>query len=244
MVKASKTNIKIISPFFLLLAIILVGVIYNFNRDSFQDIRGRAEEGPGFCQDKCIGQDRCGKGPEGDTAYNDPCCDELAKTGDPFACGYPQRLYCLPDQCAGIPEDVPRQRCGGSRQNWCNLCKDNNCPGYGGAPVVPTSPPVTPSQPSQPTSVPVPTSMPILPTEVISTSPPPPTQVLEEPIKPRPQITYIPIIVPPYTPPTLTPTPTPFKFNLPNILPPKEKVQSFFEGIRLNLLDFFSKILP
>lgn len=111
------------------------------------------------------------------------------------------------------------------------------------------APTAVPTVPVQPTAVPtsISTPIPINPTEVqLPTLPPPPpvqpTQVIE-PSLPR-QITYIPVIIPPYTPPTVTPTPTPFKFNLPNIFPPKEKVQSFWEGIRLNLLNFFSKVLP
>ncbi len=110
--------------------------------NSSQDIRTRAEESIDFCQDKCIGQDRCGpNGPPGDVNYNDPCCEELAKTGDPGACPWPQRGYCTDAQCATVPEGVSRERCGAPRNVWCNQCRDNKCLGYVDTPVQPTAPP-------------------------------------------------------------------------------------------------------
>lgn len=251
MAKATKFDGKITSPLFLLFAIILVGLIYNFNSDPFQDIRGRAEEDPNFCQNHCRPNSKSCDFSDttrtDDPNLNDPCCEEIKKTGDPGACPWPQRGYCTDDQCAAIPEGVSKERCGGPRHSWCGECQSHNCPGYGSNPVQPTKAPVStvasPTQVIPPTSAPIPTDV-TIPTEVPPTNPPLPTQIPEESVKPRPQITYVPIIVPPYTPSTLTPTPTPFKFNLPNILPPKEKVQSFWEGIRLNLVNFFSKILP
>ncbi len=242
-----KANIKIATPSFLLLAILLVGLIYNLNREPFQDIRSAAEEeDPNFCQNHCKPDaKRCDFNDtsrhEDDSIINDPCCEEIAKTGDPGACPWPQRGYCTDGQCAAIPEGVSRERCGGPRHSWCNLCNEK-C--SGSSKVVPTQQPKVFIPP--PTSAPISTPTPI-PSDVPPTNQPSPmvqpTQIIEPP-RSKPQITYIPIIIPPYTPPTLTPTPTPIKFNLPNILPPKEKVQSFLEGIRLNLLDFFSKILP
>lgn len=249
MVKVTKPDVKIVSPLFLLSALILVGLIYNLNRDPFGDIRSRAEEDdPNFCQNHCKpSAKRCDFNDttrhEDDPIINDPCCEEIGRTGDPLACPWPQRGYCTDNQCAAIPEGVSRQRCGGPRHSWCNLCNEK-CPGSSGSgPTVPTSIPVLPTAivviPAAtvvPTEVPIPTQIPTLP-------PPPPTQVVW-PTQTRPQITYIPVVIPPYIPPTATPTTIPFKLNLPNILPPKEKVDSFFATVKTNLLDFLSKILP
>lgn len=145
-----------------------------------------------ICYDKCIGQDRCGNGPPGDPAYNDPCCNVVQQTGDPLSCPYPQRLYCTEEQCSTIPAGVNRQRCGFSRREWCNLCQENNCPGYNGIPNI--SPPgVNPTSPPQPTNPPNPTRPPRAtstprPTSPLprATSTPIPTQAFEptSPIEP------------------------------------------------------------
>lgn len=170
------------------------------------------------------------------------CCDKLAETGDPTVCCFDARRRCTPGQCSAIPEGVRKERCG---QLWeiGGYCPHGSNPTQAVEPSLP--PPTATIFSVFPTSTPVPI---IIPTEVPQPTLPSlpevqPTQVAKLPQE-RPQITYIPIIIPPYTSPTLTPTPTPFKLNIPNFLPPKEKVQSFLEGIRLNLMDFFSKILP
>lgn len=171
----------------LFLGVVTVGMfdVVTYTQSS-QDIRSRAYDAA-FCADKCTGQDRCGNGPPGDPNYNDPCCADLKRTGDPFACPWPQRGYCTDDQCASIPAGVDRQRCGGPRHSWCNLCIDNGCPGYGNAPP-PTKPP-RPTNPPRPTvtSPPRPTSTPYLP----PSSPPglpsstPPPYVSATPVPPE-----------------------------------------------------------
>ncbi len=248
MLKFKKLDFKIATPFFLLFAIFLVTIFYKFNRLGNQDLRSLASE-----EDDA---NYCVKAPD--------CCSAISKTHDAHECDWPIRGYC--NNCGDI--EGKNERCGwywiwhdksdspdkniGTNMPAGYGCMIGDSPGsmrpkYNADGSVntlkPTSIPVTPTQIPQPTSLPVPTSIQILPTEVPPTNPPVSTQIPEQPL-PRPQITYVPIIIPPYTPPTLTPTPTPFKINLPNILPAKEKVQSFLEGIRLNLLDFFSKILP
>ena len=115
-----------------------------------QDIRSSAYD-VGFCYDKCIGQDRCGNPP----GYTPSCCTALKQSGDPFACGWPDRGYCTDDQCNAIPAGVNRQRCGGPRHGWCNLCIQNGCPGYGGVPSQPTNPP-QPTRPRNSTNTPAP----------------------------------------------------------------------------------------
>lgn len=242
---AKKTNTKIIAPLFLLVATLIVGFIYQFNRNEMQDIRSRAEEDNAkFCEDQCTGRNRCDFNDTtrtDDPNLNDPCCEELKKTGDPLACPWPQRGYCTDDQCSAIPEGVSRQRCGGPRHSWCNECVSRNCPGYGNN--SPTTPPVIPTSAPQPTRVVVfPTEPIIFPTDVPPTFLPIPTQ----PERPKPTAVYIPPVLPTsiISIPTIKPTSTPPKFTLPNILPPKEKVDSFFTSVKTNLLDFFSKILP
>lgn len=234
----------------ILLSLSVIMFSYKTAQES-QDIRGRAEEDPGFCQDKCIGQDRCGNGPLGDPAYNHPCCEELQKTGDPFACGYPERLYCLPGQCAGIPEGVPRQRCGGSRIAWCEKCIAAGCPGYGSAPQPTTSLPPPPTTtvyipPPTFTPIPIPPTVIPLPTTNYPASPAggqPPTSI------PPAYITVViqpTIIVLPTLPsaPIWTPSPTPKKITLPQILPPREKVTAFFDRLKTQLMSFLTNILP
>ena len=247
MVKTKETNVRIYSPFLLVLVILIVGLLYIFNSDEAQDIRSRAEDDEAnYCEKNCGGdRDPCTGTNIGDNYYDSGCCADIKKTGDPFACGnWVNRTWCFPDDCTTIPEGVKTQRCAGARTEYCNRCKSHGC--YNIPSSVPTLVPtiVQPTQVVPPTSVPIPTEIIIPPT-----NPPIPTQVTQptqvvEPPQTRPQITYVPIIIPPYTPPTLTPTPTPFKFTLPNILPPKEKVQSFWERVRFNLFNFFSKVLP
>lgn len=143
---------------FLIMGVVLTGLtVLSFGFRQNQDIRSRASDVP-FCLDKCNGQDRCGNGPAGDPAYNgglgDPCCQTLAKTGNPFACPWPLRGYCTQAQCSAIPAGVNRQRCGGPRVEWCQKCQQAGCPGYGGAPQ--NSQPPQPTRPGGPTATPQP----------------------------------------------------------------------------------------
>lgn len=258
MVKKKVKPTRYIGTVFVLGSILLVGTIYFFNRSQAQDTRTKAENpDPNFCQDKCVGQDRCGNGPPGDI-YNAPCCDEIKRTGDPFACGWPDRGYCRDDQCASIPEGVDRQRCGGPRHSWCNLCIENNCTGYGSTPL-PTKIPPTHVPPSPTIYIPPPTITPnptiIIPTTIRTVTPTTiPTQWILPSIVSSPTVYFPPTDVPanystPYispavSPPTLTPAPTPRKIALPQILPPKEKVQSFWESLKVQVISFFEKYLP
>lgn len=243
MAKHKKNTTKTIIPLFLLIAILIVGFIYLFNRSQVQDIRSKAlfEDNPNFCQESCIGKDRCSQSSSsnpGDSNYNDPCCEEIKKTGDPGACPWPQRGYCTDDQCSAIPGGVSRERCGGPRHSWCNECISHNCPGYTNNPPIP--PPVPTSIPIVPSEVP-PTSVPI-PTEVPTFIIVPTTQVIQIT---RPAVTYNPVVYPTNPPPPiLTPTSKPFNVSLPNLLPAKEKVEVFIQKTKFSILDFLSKILP
>lgn len=234
---AKNQNIKSVTPLFLFISTLIVGFIYQINKDNLQDIRSLAyteEESQRYCT-------------------NPPaCCAAISKTHDAHECEWPIRGFC--NNCGDV--EGPNERCGWywifhggytdtDRGYGCVIGKEGNTrPIYNAdgttnfvltpTPTVPVSPTAIPTP--LPTSVPTDIPQPTLP-------PPPPAQIVL-PTQPRPQITYVPVVIPPYTPPTVTPTPTPFKINLPNILPPKEKVDSFFTAVKTNLLDFFSKILP
>lgn len=196
---------------YLLIAAILFSIIaYTIfsSRISF-NLRPLAEDAdPNFCQNYCAGRKRCDFNDSstvpGDPNYNDPCCEELGKTGNAYACPWPQRGYCTDNQCGAIPEGAPRERCGGPRHSWCNKCIDNNCPGYGK--TTPTATPVVqPTTPPQPTNTPIivptnpvvqPTQSNVIPTSLInSTTPPvptiPPPQTFTLPTSPPPQQTNI-----------------------------------------------------
>lgn len=235
----------------------VLGISYNLNQN--QDIRSRAEDDdPNFCQNHCRPDaKRCdfndtSPHPD-DPIINDPCCQEIARTGDPLACPWPQRGYCTDGQCAAIPEGVNRQRCGGPRHSWCNLCNEK-CPGSSG--ISPSPLPTVYIPP--PTSTPIPTvfTPPTVTTVVLPTSIPSPipTQWIYPTIIPSPTLflfpTNIPVnyptsyVLPTVPVPTLTPTPTPVKFSFPNILPPKEKVDNFIEDVRKSFLRFLLTILP
>lgn len=218
--------ILLLSFLSLLTAFSLV-LLNNQNRQSI--LTKAQEEDPNFCQNTCIGQDRCGpNGPPGDPNYNAPCCDEVARTGDPLACPWPQRGYCTDAQCGAIPEGVSRQRCGGPRHSWCNKCVDAKCPGYGGA----SNP--QPTARSSPTTAPQPT------TAVEPTSPPEPT------IAPPPGI-ILPTNPPPQPPPANTfnlqrhpvvaPTEIPQSITIPQFTLPQFSLPSFqihLNGQRIN----------
>ncbi len=160
--------------------ILIVILTFILNIQSSYNLQSRAEEGPTFCQDQCTGRNRCdftsSSSVPGDPNYNDPCCGEIEKTGDPLACPWPQRGYCTDAQCATIPEGVNRQRCGGPRHSWCNKCIDNKCPGYVNTP--PTQAP-TSVQPTRSLNTPVPTAAPTK--SVNQTQPPQPTSIIRVP---------------------------------------------------------------
>ncbi len=214
-----------------------------------QDLRSRAEEETNeeFCKNHCQWPDHpCTSKKEESKAYNPGCCGEIAKTGDPMACSWPDRGWCYPDECASIPADVKSQRCGGPRESWCNLCKERGC-GDSPNPTQPPPPPptATPYQPPPtatlvptvyvpPTTILLPTVIPT--TAFIPTAPPTYITVIMQPT----------VIVLPTLPPkpTLTPTPTPKKITLPQILPPKEKIQTFWEKLKIQLSSFLTNILP
>lgn len=172
--KAFKSKVLLLGGIFIL----IVTLIFILSIQNSYNLQSRAEEGPTFCQDQCTGKNRCdlnnsSNNPD-DPNYNDPCCEEIRKTGDPFACpDWVKRGYCTIDQCATIPEGVNRQRCGGPRWHWCELCKENNCPGYGAPTKTPAPTPVV-----QPTSVPAPQ-----PTAIQETQPPQqqPTTIIRVP---------------------------------------------------------------
>lgn len=250
-----KKNWKIYSTLSLVVLLVVTSAYYilRIPQDN-QDIRSNAAD-PGFCEDKCIGQDRCGKGPADDPAYNggngDPCCEELKKTGDPFACAWPWRGYCTDDQCNAIPEGVNRERCGGPRHSWCNLCVEANCPGYGNSPnptatksPVPTK---APTKTPKPTKVPTATKVPV-PTLGPSPASSPTAGVFASPTSwQNPQITETPF----NNYPTEIPEPT---FSIPSsgVLIPKfglprvdlEGLGNWWDRVRASFLDFFHTYAP
>lgn len=258
MAKKKVKSTRYIGTIFVFGSILLVGAIYLLNRSQVQDIRSNAEDDPNFCANQCDGRDRCSFNSKAsipnDPNYNDPCCEELQKTGSAYACPWPQRGYCTDDQCAAIPEGQPRERCGGPRHSWCNKCIDAGCAGYSKNSVPSTVAPT--SMITKPTAVPVIDDKPSvagpLPTLPIPTTIPNPTNPIyptqgAQPIKPRQQITYVPIVYPTNPPPmipTAVPTKMPYNFSLPNLLPAKEKVDVFIQNTKFSILDFLSKILP
>lgn len=240
-------------PHFLVWGILLSLSIVMFSyktAGSSQDIRGRAQEDPNspgsaaWCADHCNPSPATNPCNQSESYKFADCCNEIAKTGDPLACGWPDRGYCLDSQCASIPSDVNRQRCGGPKHVWCDSCTSNGCPGYGSAPQ-PTQPPPPPTAYiPPPTSVPIPTvfippTETLLPTVVVTvavpTSPPSYVTVVIQPTI---------MVLPTSPPPTLTPAPTPRKISLPQILPPKEKVQTFWESLKARVVSFLTNILP
>lgn len=179
------------------------------NRSARQTTVGQADVS--FCDDKCAGSNRCdlnNAAPNGDPNYNDSCCINLQKTGDPGACAWPQRGYCTVDQCNAIPEGVNRQRCGGPRWEWCQLCQQNNCPGYSNTPTNVPSPTANPTAIVHPTSVPtvIPTAIPtVAPTAAVFPTQPAPI------LQPTAIIQYFPTDEP-------SPSPyQPFSFQLPSL---------------------------
>lgn len=104
---------------------------------------------PAWCADHCKPDPQYNPCNQTESYGYADCCIQLAQTGDPFACSWPDRGYCLDSQCASIPAEVNKQRCGGPKHSWCNLCTENHCPGYG----VPVNTP-------NPTASPVPINTP------------------------------------------------------------------------------------
>lgn len=192
----------------------LLLVLFLHQKQS-QDLRSRALEpldkdpDPNFCQNYCTGKDRCNLN---DPSQSPDCCKELQRSGDPFACSWPDRGYCTISQCSTIPDGVNRQRCGGPRDSWCNKCKDpdNNCPGY-----INTSPSATPQVSPTPS---------ITPTGSIAVSPSPsPAQTITPSVtpllSPTVTVTGVPALISltPSPTVTLTPTPTPYPTNPPRL---------------------------
>lgn len=180
-----------------------------------------AQEGPTFCQDQCTGRNRCDyestSAVPGDPNYNDPCCQELAKTGSAYACAWPQRGYCTDSQCNAITGN--RERCGGPRHSWCNKCIDNNCPGYSASP----SPTTVPPPPPTPTSVePIPTEY-AVPTIKPTTTP-------IRPVNPFLPFPTVPLVIPTsesFQNYNQQPIINPEQINFPNIQLPQFKLPSF-----------------
>lgn len=116
-----------------------------------------------FCENHCWPDDVSKNPCIQDSRYASPdCCKDVQSTGDPMACGWPDRGYCLDTQCSTIPEDVNRQRCGGPKHSWCSLCTEHNCfssPTKTPTKTVPTKKPTaTPTR--KPTKTPKPTKQP------------------------------------------------------------------------------------
>jgi len=147
---------------FLLLVVLSVSIIHNSKKITITKAEGDPNPpgSPAWCADHCNPSPETNPCNQSETSKYADCCLEIAKTGDPFACGWPDRGFCLDSQCASIPEGVVRQRCGGPKHSWCNMCRDNKCPGYGVDNISPTkAPTVAPTSISIPTTPP--TSIPI-----------------------------------------------------------------------------------
>jgi hypothetical protein len=257
---------KTVSGAFLILGIIIAALIIlviSYKLNQSQDIRSRAEDDdPNFCQNHCKDPTCRGK-PD---FYDEECCLRIQQTGDPFECPWPQRGWCMPEHC-NIPEGVNRQRCASPREGWCNKCRERKCPGFASNPtsIPPTVSSSTPTVIIPSTVPPVITSIPtIIPTDISVISPSLiPTQNIwpSNPISPtrylyptesqinNPTQYLSPTIIPSiYYPspvlPTATPTPIPRKFSFPNILPTKEKVDNFLEGLKKSVVEFIFSVLP
>lgn len=171
-----------------------------FTSQTRQDIRTRAQLDP-VCTNNC----QPNGGSCNFTSPGDSCCQEVEKTGDPLACPWPQRGYCSDAECSTIPEGVSRQRCGGPRHSWCNVCRDAKCPGYDSSPTLQPSQSINPTEAPQPTVFEQPTTTP----EIPPTSPPVNVTPTNPPQQPQPQVvspTKIPqsITVPQFTLPQFT----------------------------------------
>ena len=158
--------------FFVSLLSILAGIFTATYSNPRKTYRTLAQDpnppgSPAWCADHCNplpATNPCNQS----NSYNFPsCCNSVASTGDPFACGWPDRGYCLDSQCASIPSDVNRQRCGGPKHVWCDECTNYNCAGYG-------NPTATPTMQPSPTPTRIPTAVPtIAPTMPRPTNTPP-----------------------------------------------------------------------
>jgi len=110
------------------------------------------------------------------------CCYLLEETGDPFKCAYPDRLYCLPQQCNRIPANVNNQNCGFSIGTWCQ----NDCGiSRSNIPYIPLAQRLNPSAP---TATPTPIGQPptATPPATATNTPVPPTPTSGVPNTPIP----------------------------------------------------------
>src|SRR3989338_8273765 len=110
------------------------------------------------------------------------CCYLLEETGDPFKCAYPDRLYCLPQQCNRIPANVNNQNCGFSIGTWCQ----NDCGiSRSNIPYIPLAQRLNPSAP---TATPTPIGQPptATPPATATNTPVPPTPTSGIPNTPIP----------------------------------------------------------
>lgn len=174
--KAFRNTILLLGGIFIFIIII----VFIINLQNSYNLQSKAEGDPNPPGSPAWCTDHCNPSPETNPCNQNPtykfpdCCNELANNGDPFACDWPDRGYCLDSQCASIPGGVVRQRCGGPKHSWCGECTTNNCPGYGST--------------TQPTSRPISTTVPTVTKE---TQPPQPTTIIRVPPNesPRPAIT-------------------------------------------------------
>lgn len=187
---------------FLLLIILIFTATYYANHKKTYNAFAQDPNPPGsptWCADHCNPSPATNPCNQSESYKFPDCCVELAKTGDPFACGWPDRGYCLDSQCASIPEDVVKQRCGAPKHSWCDLCTSNKCPGFGGNPIVSAKPTVLPTSPFYPSPSPIqPSTFPsMFPTNT------PPLYSTGPSVNPT---------FPPYFIPTATKTPSQFSF--------------------------------
>lgn len=124
------------------------------------------EGSPAWCADHCNPSPETNPCNQSETYKFADCCREIASSGDPGACSWPDRGYCLDSHCASIPEGVSRERCGGPKHSWCDLCTKNHCPGYGAPVITPSPTPLPTRAPTPVLTKPVPTKPTASPTAV------------------------------------------------------------------------------
>ena len=230
----------LILPTILLFIIAFVLITDNLISNN-QDIRSKAAGETGYCLNNCIGEkDPCSSKKIGDNYYDEACCSDIKKTGDPFACGnWVNRVWCFEDECSTIPADVNRQRCGGARWSYCEKCKEQGCYLRTKTPTSTIIPPTIPI----PTITLIPTLLPS-PTQAVATvtNIPVPTSISASPTSVPAAQPTIRIFVPTVTvvSPSLTPAPT----NIPRLKKISHNINGFIRKTKELINRFIYTILP
>lgn len=117
-----KTVFVVFILFLLAVIILLSSIITQKNRPLSQNVRAfYYGDTPMTCENNCT------PNPCLDSTPSDPCCQQIQQTGNPDACPWPERGFCKESECASIPPDVDRKKCGFSRKGWCQKCTATCC---------------------------------------------------------------------------------------------------------------------